>query len=578
MIPRPKTFGAKLLALFVLVVAVGQVSTWLIVSRFHLAQARTLIEEELNRAALAFNRVVDDRNKLLTSAAVTAARAHQNRQLFARDEPATMASALVSIQIAVTGTTGVVSAVSLDGRLLASTSPAAFKSDIYAPLVAQAELEPGENPTATGYGYLDGKLHSHVLVPVRAPEITAWLMIGFRIDDEFARAMKQQTGIELTFFDHERRLLATTLPPPTAGYLTAALPQLLGATKTVTAKLGPETALVALRTLRAGPDRTATLALQYSLDEKLRPAREAERWLLGVTSGALVLAFFISRAFARTLTRPIISLVGHARRIAAGDYSVRNTVYRSDELGRLSEAFDQMSLGLAERDRVRDLLDKNVSPEVAAQLVRDGAALGGEEREVTILFADLRGFTTLSEKMSAHDLLTLLNRYFDRMSAEIERQGGVIDKFIGDGIMALFGAPVTQPDAADRALAAAIAMEKSLEQFNGELAAEGRSPLALGIGINTARVIAGNIGSHRRLNYSVIGDGVNVAARIQALTRTPEYNANILTSATTLAALRNPSQFTPRALGAVYVKGRAEPVQIFAVSPPPGTPSSSPAR
>ena len=149
------------------------------------------------------------------------------------------------------------------------------------------------------------------------------------------------------------------------------------------------------------------------------------------------------------------------------------------------------------------------------------------------------------------------------MSAEIEREGGVIDKFIGDAIMALFGAPVAQDDAADRALVAALAMERALAGLNAELAAEGRPPLANGIGVNTARVIAGNIGSHRRLNYSVIGDGVNVAARLQSLTRTPDYRTNILVSAATLAASHG--RYRIRPLGEVLVKGRTEPVALFAL-------------
>ncbi|MSU49207.1 MAG: adenylate/guanylate cyclase domain-containing protein [Opitutus sp.] len=223
-----------------------------------------------------------------------------------------------------------------------------------------------------------------------------------------------------------------------------------------------------------------------------------------------------------------------------------------------------MTASLTERDLVRDLLDKNVSPEVAAQLLRDGATLGGEEREVTVLFADLRGFTTLSEKLPARDLVSLLNRYLDRMSAEIEAQGGVIDKFIGDAIMALFSAPVTQIDAADRAIAAALAMERALVQLNRELAAEGIPPL--GIGVYTARVIAGNIGSQRRLNYSVIGDGVNIASRLQSLTRTAEYRTNVIVSAAALAALRAPEKVTARPPGSVQVKGRNEPVEIFAVA------------
>jgi len=308
-----------------------------------------------------------------------------------------------------------------------------------------------------------------------------------------------------------------------------------------------------------------TVVLQRPLRAELAAARDLEQRILLISLAALAAAALAALWIARGISQPVQKLAAHTKIVAAGDYTQRLDLHRADELGQLATAFNDMTAGLAERDRIRDLLDKNVSPEVAAQLLRDGAALGGEEREVTILFADLRGFTTLSEKLPPRDLLTLLNRYLDRMSAEIERHGGVIDKFIGDAIMALFGAPVAQNDSAARALAAALAMERALVALNAELASEGKPPLALGIGVNTARVVAGNIGSHRRLNYSVIGDGVNVAARLQALTRTPGYRTNILASAATLAAARE-RNFSSRPLGTVQVKGRAEPVEIFAVA------------
>lgn len=558
-----KSFGSKLLTLFALVVVTAQVATWLIISRYHLTQARALIDDELQRTARVFQRIVEDRNQLLTAVALIAARDYEIKKLFLIDDPATLASGLVSLRLA--SGADVVSAVALDGSVIASTSSEKPEGDIFVQLVAAADANPNPKPTATGYGYLGGQLHSLILAPIQTPDIAAWVGLGFRIDHPLAQRLKEQTGIEVTFFNQADRLLATTLPDESAAALAHALPGLRGQTRSVTVPLGDDTALVALRPIAVGATVSATLALQYSLDEKLRPVREAERSLLGVATGTLLLALILSRAFASHLARPIEALVGHARRIARGDYSIRNQSYRGDELGRLSKAFDQMSLGLAERDLVRDLLDKNVSPEVAAHLVRDGAALGGEEREVTILFSDLRGFTTMSEQFSPQELLTLLNRYLDRMSAEIERHGGVIDKFIGDSIMALFGAPVGQSDAADRAVATALAMERALAYFNRELVAEGRAPLGLGIGINTARVVAGNIGSHRRLNYSVIGDGVNVAARLQTMTRIVDYRTNIIASATTLAASRNAASFSARPLGLVQVKGRAEPVEIFAV-------------
>jgi adenylate cyclase len=560
---RPRSFGAKLLLLFVLVVAVAQFATWLIVSIFNNHQAHQLIKEQLQQAATAFSHVVEYRNSLLIAAASTAARNYEIKQLFVSDDAATLASTLESVRLA--SRSDLVAGLALDARLLASTAAAVPAGDVFGQLIAVADADPGPRPTAAGYGFLDGGLFSLVLAPVRAPDIIAWLAIGFRIDRDFVRDLRKMTGVEVSFFDQSGRPLASTLPEPKVKALTAALPALPESTGGVDVDLGDETALVATRRLAAGEGRFATLVLQYSLDEKLAPARQTERLLVLVTSGGLILAIFLSRAFARRLTQPILELVGHTRRIARGDYSVRNQSYRLDELGRLAEAFDQMSRGLAERDLVRDLLDKNVSPEVAAQLMRDGATLGGEEREVTILFADLRGFTTLSERFAPRELLALLNRYLDRMSAEIEQQGGVIDKFIGDAIMALFGAPVAQGDAADRALAAALAMERALAALNAELAAEGRPPLGIGVGINTARVVAGNIGSHRRLNYSVIGDGVNVAARLQAETRKPEFHTNLIASAATLAAARDRTKFAARPLGTVHVKGRAEPVEVFSI-------------
>jgi adenylate cyclase len=307
----------------------------------------------------------------------------------------------------------------------------------------------------------------------------------------------------------------------------------------------------------------AHIALQRSLAAELVPARELENIILLISLAALLLATIAAIAAARSVSKPVQQLAQHTERITRGDYETHLTLDRHDEFGQLAESFNRMTDGLAERDQVRDLLDKNVSPAVASQLMRDGAALGGEEREVTILFADLRGFTPLSEKLSPREMVELLNRYLDHMSTEIEHHGGVIDKFIGDAIMAVFGAPISQPDDADRALQAALAMEKALTSLNRELVAEGSPPLAIGIGINTARVIAGNIGSHRRLNYSVIGDGVNVAARLETLTRNPEYHTTILASAATINSARQ--DYGARPLGAVAVKGRRETVTIFAL-------------
>src|SRR5262249_27100495 len=222
---------------------------------------------------------------------------------------------------------------------------------------------------------------------------------------------------------------------------------------------------------------------------------------------------------------------------------------QKDELGSLASSFNKMSEGLAERDRVRDLLGKVVSPEIAAELLRKDAILGGEEREVTVLFSDLRNFTSMSEKLAPQEMLEILNRYFTGMSAIIEKHGGVVDKYMGDALMALFGAPLADPDDADRAMQAALEMTEALDDLNRRWQKRGLPTIGVGIGINTDIVVAGNMGSETRLNYTVIGDGVNLASRLEGLTKTAEYEARIIISGSTLANAK--TRYRTRRLGEV---------------------------
>ena len=453
----------------------------------------------------------------------------------------------------------VVTAFDPEGSMLATTMDG-LNDEACGPfryLVQQAEE--GNADQAGDFAYLRRRLHVLVVVPLYAPRpnIIGWFGAAFPIDDTFAQTLQQTTQAEVTFIsgpgEADRRVLATTLPPARAQTV-AAQKGPIAAGGTTVVDLDGEPFVTLFTPLGLLGDDPARIALQRSLEVELAPARELEHIIALIAVAALVVASVVALGAARSVSRPVQALAAHTEVIARGDYTAQLELDRTDELGQLAASFNGMSAGLAERDRVRDLLDKNVSPAVAAQLLRDGAALGGEERPVTILFVDLRGFTSLSEKLAPRDLIALLNRYLDAMSHAIEAEGGVIDKFIGDAIMALFGAPLAQPDAPDRALAAALAMRRELAQLNATLVSEGHPPLAFGVGINTARVVAGNIGSHRRLNYSVIGDGVNVASRLQTLTREPTYAADIIVSDATLQAATRP--WATRALGRVKVKGR----------------------
>ena len=201
------------------------------------------------------------------------------------------------------------------------------------------------------------------------------------------------------------------------------------------------------------------------------------------------------------------------------------------------------------------------APDLARQIAgQEGEIqLGGDKRPVVVLFSDIRGFTSLSERMSPDEIASLLNRYFTEMVEIVFEHGGTLDKFMGDALMALWGAPIARPDDADRATQAALAMQRALASLNGRWVRQGRPPLSIGIGINAGEVFAGNIGSARRLEYTVIGDAVNTAARLCSEAGPGE----ILIAEPLYAALRRPppvSALTPWPL-----RGKAQPVPVYRI-------------
>jgi adenylate cyclase len=576
-VPHFRRFSIRVLALLLGLLFVTLATTYKLVSRANAANAREHARASLELGARVFETAVRQRIEFLAGAASVMSGDDAIKQVLREDpvDTRTLNSNLESYTHLVGAP--VITLFDTERHLLGNTRPDLTDETAgpFAYLIRRATEK--DMPENNGFSYLDPKLkdlHLLVVAPLYAPYpfVAYWFGLAFPIDRAFAEKLKATARIEVTFVSTDDparpRVLATTLPDPSAAIVADGVARSRRDRTQLTGLDLPDDHYVTLvKTHDMVAEDPISIVLQIPLKPELAAAHDLENFLLVVSAAALAAAAVLALIIARSVSQPVQQLAAHTQVIARGDYESRITLDRADELGQLADAMNSMSAGLAERDRVRDLLDKNVSPEVAAQLMRDGgAALGGEEREVTILFADLRGFTTLSEKLPPRELLTLLNRYLDRMSGAIEAHGGVIDKFIGDAIMALFGAPVAQGDAADRALAAALAMERALIALNAELAAEGRPPLAIGVGVNTARVVAGNIGSHRRLNYSVIGDGVNVAARLQTETRKPEHRTNIITSAATIAALRDPKKFSPRSLGVVQVKGRTEPVEIFAVA------------
>lgn len=281
---------------------------------------------------------------------------------------------------------------------------------------------------------------------------------------------------------------------------------------------------------------------------------------LGVAGASLGLAIVVAVAIARTVVRPLKELERAITDVERGDLRTRVPVSGTDELSHLASAFNDMVMSV-ERERViRDLFGQYVTPELAAAAIEHRGRLDGQLVTSTVLFADIRDFTGISESMPASELITMLNRYFDGMARVIVDAAGLVNKFGGDSLLAVFGSPLNPAeDHAARAVRAAIAMVDRLEAFNEEQRAMFLPEIVIGIGVASGDVVAGNVGSAAKLEYTVVGDAVNVAARLQAMTR--ELEVSILFNAETARQASGVARFVT--VGEVDVRGKKRPVTVL---------------
>jgi len=292
--------------------------------------------------------------------------------------------------------------------------------------------------------------------------------------------------------------------------------------------------------------------------------------LAAVAVVVAVIGALAGLGFVALLVGPLRRLRVGVERLAAGDVTVRVPPTSRDEVGELTRAFNEMGDSLEQKQKIQQAFGRYVDDYVLNQLLESESheKQVGIEREVTILFVDIRQFTRLSEGMNANDVVLLLNECFQLISDLILGAGGTIDKFIGDSVMAYFGAPLPQADHALRAVTAAIEIARSVERRNAQIAAadDGRVAISIGVGIHTGVVVVGNIGSDRRTDFTAVGDAVNVAHRLEKLARPGE----ILVSEAVQRQARGAAQL--RFEGERQLSGREEPVHVYSVElGPPGS-------
>ncbi len=436
--------------------------------------------------------------------------------------------------------------------------------------------------------------------------------LGYQLNEVYKYASRQNDTIKAMQLSNDTTLLQnaqysvgeysrTVIKSKTSGFLAVTKTGEIAVStiSNYTAKTLPEDMILSIKDKTSGwieskVDNTAIVGvfIEYSdwnmiliLTEErevfYQNVNEIVNYLIIILSASLIISSLILTFFISRITRPINSFVETIQAITDKmDLTRRVKIQYQDEIGVLGHYFNNMLFELEgaynqiknyayqtvlakkKEERVRFIFQKFVPQEVINQVLNlsSDSMLIGARQKVSILFSDIRSFTTISENMRPEDLVLSLNAYFDKMVSLIMKKHGTIDKFIGDAIMAIFGAPLQREDDAENAVMTAILMMDALQEFNQEQTAKGMTNFNIGVGINTGQAIVGNIGSEQKIDYTVIGDTVNLASRLEGLTK--KYKVPVIISEFTKDSIES-DLFYYREVDNVRVKGKKKPVIIL---------------
>ncbi|MBN2419685.1 MAG: HAMP domain-containing protein [Deltaproteobacteria bacterium] len=314
---------------------------------------------------------------------------------------------------------------------------------------------------------------------------------------------------------------------------------------------------VTFQKLKIGVVRVA-----ISQENILKSIRREKVYIIVLTLVITFLGILLSLGLSMYFSNPITKLRMFAKTLGSGQFSNRVSIYRNDEFGDLALAFNRMAEDLDLNEKVRSSFGRYVTPEIMDMILKnpDSHWMKGSKVEASVLFVDIKGFTTLSENKSPESIVDLLNEYFSRITESVIKHGGHVNKFAGDEAMVIFGAPISNPGHAEAAIKAALDMREEIKQIDKKKHMEDVD-IKVGIGVNSGEMLAGNIGSQKKMEYTVIGDNVNVASRLTSMTKPGE----ILISRRTYDLIKEKISIKVERRGMVAVKGKKIMIDVFNV-------------
>lgn len=535
---------------------VVQLISFVLIDKVITESAMNQARKDLNSSSMVLQQFLNERSDLLMQGASLFSRDFAFQQTYFKNDKETIRSALESLKARIHADFLILLSDDAEWTVQVQVPAGADEQKPFAfPDLVEKTADSGES--GSWVIKMNGQLSRIIIVPILAPEPVAWLCVGFVMDRALVKSLESFVNCRVALVSQAGEkvvVAASSLSHDDERQL-----ETFAQTASSATHLHLDGEIHIVRS-----DVSAGLILLSSLEDALKPLRKLQNFFILLAVTASLIVALLGGRIAASVTRPVSRLVEGVNRISSGDLTGKVEVDRSDELGILARAFNEMTRGLEEKEKVRALFGKVVSHQIAEELLRsDVVLLGGETRVVTVLFSDLRNFTTTCEKMAPEAVLHFLNRYLDRMARIVEKHGGVIDKFIGDAIMAIFGAPVHQPDHAQRAIKCAGEMHLALDELNRELAAENLPLIGMGVGVHTGEVVAGNMGSENRLNYTVIGDTVNVASRLESETKSVGHSPLFSQASLDAAALDHSAVIF---IGPLQVKGRKQPIPVYSLN------------